>query len=85
MEDLAQSGGFCELVTGADDTRLRESEFVELLVGRGTTKHVCGSRDFTHAALTSGPRPALKTVTGELLKHYGMRTVDIQCQGEDQS
>ena len=36
-----------------------------------------------HAALTSGPRPALKTVTGELLKHYGQRTVDFRCQGEE--
>ena len=33
--------------------------------------------------LTSGPRPALKTATGELLKHYGRRTVDFRCQGEE--
>ena len=25
--------------------------------------------------LTSGPRPALMTATGELSKHYGLRTV----------
>ena len=36
----------------------------------------------SHAALTSGPRPALKT-TGEHLKHYGTRTVDFRCQGEE--
>ena len=39
--------------------------------------------DFTHAALTNGPRPALKTATGELLKHDGTRTVDFRCQGEE--
>ena len=83
MEDLTQSGLLCELVTGADDTRLREHEFVELLVDTGPTEHVCGPQGFTHAASTSGPRPALKTVTGELLKHYGMRTVDFLCQGEE--
>ena len=74
MEDHAQSGWLCDLVTGIDDTRLRESEFVE---------HVCGRHDFTHAALMNGPRPALKTATGELLKHYGSRTVDFWCQGEE--
>ena len=47
----------------------RMNEFVELQVDTGATKHVCGFRDFTHAALTSGP--ALKAATGELLKHYG--------------
>ena len=30
-----------------------------------------------------GGRPALKTATGELLKHYGTRTADFQCQGEE--
>ena len=29
-----------------------------------------------------GPHPALETATGELLKHYGMRSVDFRCQGE---
>ena len=33
--------------------------------------------------MTNGPRPALKTATGELLKHYGTRTVDFRCQGEE--
>ena len=32
---------------------------------------------------TSLTRPALKTATGELLKHYGTRTVDFRCQGEE--
>ena len=45
--------------------------FVELLVDTGATEHVCGPRDFTYAALTSGPRQALKTLTGELLKYKG--------------
>ena len=49
--------------------------FVELLVDTGATEHVCGPHDFTHAALKIGPRPALKTATGELFKHYGTRTV----------
>ena len=83
MEDHAQSGWLCELVVGSDDTKLRENGFVELLVDTGATEHVCGPQDFTHVALTSGPRPALKTATGELLKHYGLRTVDFQCQGEE--
>ena len=43
----------------------------------------CALRDFTHAALVSGPRPALKTATGELLKHDSQRTVDFWCQGEE--
>ena len=71
-----------KLVTGVDDTRLRENEFVELLVETGATEHVCGLRDFTHAALTSGPRPVLKTALGEPFTHYGQRTVDFWCQGE---
>ena len=83
VEDHAQSGWLCELVVGSDDARMRECEYVELLVDTGATEHVCGPHDFTHAALTSGPRPALKTVTGELLKHYGTRTVDFRCQGEE--
>ena len=48
----------------------------------GATEHVCGTHDFTHAALKNGPSPALKTSTGELLKHNGTRTVDFQCQDE---
>ena len=68
MEAHAQSGWLCELVVGSDDARMRECEFVELLVD---------------AALKSGPRLALKTATGELLKHYGTRTVDFRCQGEE--
>ena len=83
MEDHAQTGWLCDLVTGVEHTKLRENEFVELLVGTGATEHVCGPRDFTHAALMSGPRPALKTATGELLKHFGQRNVDFWCQGEE--
>ena len=56
---------------------MREGEFVEVLVDTGAT------HDFTHAALTNGPRPVLKTATGELLKHYGARTVDFLCQGKE--
>ena len=83
MEDHAQPGWLCELVVGSDDAQMREGEFVELLVDTGATEHVCGPHDFTHVALTNGPRPALKTATGELLKHYGTRTVDFRCQGEE--
>ena len=83
MEDHAQSGWLCELVGRSDDTKWRENEFVELLVDTGATEHVCGPQDFTHAELTSGPRPALKTATGELVKHYSLRTVDFRCQGEE--
>ena len=83
MEAHAQSGWLCELVVGSDDARVRECECVELLVDTGATEHACGPHDFTHAALQNGPRPALKTATGELLKHYGTRTVDVRCQGEE--
>ena len=83
MEDHPQAGWLCELVTGFGDTRLRENEFVELLVDTRATEHVCEPPHFTHAALTSGPRPAPKTATGELLKGYGTRTVDFRCQGEE--
>ena len=44
MEDHAQSGWLCELVTGVDDTRdCERMSFVELLVGTGATEHVCGT------------------------------------------
>ena len=83
MEAHAQSGWLCELVVGSDDARVRECEFVELLMDTGATEHVCGPHDFIHAALKNGLRPALKTATGELLKHYGARTVDFRCQSEE--
>ena len=83
MEVHAQSCWLCELEVGSDDARVRECEFVELLVDTRATEHVCGPHDFTHVALKNGPRPALKTATGELLKHYGTRTVDFRCQGEE--
>ena len=60
---------------------MKECEFVEFLVDTGETEHVCGPHDLTHAALKNGPRPALKTPTGKLLKHFGTRTVDFWCQG----
>ena len=63
-------------MVGSDDARVRECEFVELLVDTGATEQSCGPHDFPHAALKNGPRPALKTATGELLKHYGTGTVD---------
>ena len=78
VEAHAQSGWLCELVVGSDDARVRECEFVELLMDTGAIEHVCGLHDFTHAALKNGPRPALKTATGELLQHYSTRTVDFQ-------
>ena len=83
MEDHAQSGWLCELVVGSDDAQMREGEFVELLVGTGATEHACGPHDFKHAALTNGPRPALKTATGEptnseCLKVDGQRHRDVQ-------
>ena len=40
MEAHAQSGWLCELVVGSDDARVRECEFVELLVDTGATEHV---------------------------------------------
>ena len=42
MEAHAQSGWLCELVVRSDDARVRECEFVELLVDTGATEHVCG-------------------------------------------
>ena len=82
MEDHAQSGWLCELVTGVGDTRFRESLSSFWWLEEQLSKSV-GPRDFTHAALTSGPRLALKTATGELLKHHGLRTVDFRCQGKE--
>ena len=32
----------CELVVGSDDARVRECEFVEILVDTRATEHVCG-------------------------------------------
>ena len=54
IEDHAQPGWLCELVVGSDDAKLRENEFVELLVDTGAPEHVCGPQHFTHAALTCG-------------------------------
>ena len=51
------SGWLCDLVVGSDDARVRECEFVELLVDTGATEHVCGPHDFTHAALKKGHVP----------------------------
>ena len=63
--------------------KLRENEFVVLLVDTGAIGHVCEPLDLmTHAALTSGPPPALGTTTGELLKHYGMRIENFRCRVE---
>ena len=83
MEAHAQSGWLCELVVGTDDVRVMECELVELLVYTGASEHVCGPHFFTHAALKNGARPALTTATGDLLKHFGTRTVDFRCQGEE--
>ena len=83
VEAHAQSAWLCELLWWNPMTqKLRGNEFVELLVDTGATEHV-SRQDFTHAALTTGPRSALKTATGELRKHCGMRTVDFRCQGEE--
>ena len=82
MEAHAQSGWLCKLVVGSDDARRRECEYVEFLVDTKAIEHVCGPHDFNHTVL-NGPRPALKTAIGELLKHYGTRTVDFWCQGEE--
>ena len=42
MEAHAQSSCLCELVVGSDDARMREGEFVELLVDTGATEHSVG-------------------------------------------
>ena len=75
MEAHAQSSRLCELKVGTDDARVQECEFVELLTG--AAEYVCEPTDFTHAALKNGLRPALKTATGEQLKHNGTRVVDF--------
>ena len=56
---------------------------IELLEDTGATEHVCGPYDFTHVKLEKGPQPALKTATGEMLKHHGKRTVDFRSQGQE--
>ena len=71
MEDQARSGWLYGLVTDVNDTRLRGNEFVELVVDTGAPE------------LLRVPRPALKTATCELLKHYGQPTVDFWCQGDE--
>ena len=42
MEAHPQSGWLCELVVGSDDARVKECEFVELLVDTRASEHVCG-------------------------------------------
>ena len=44
MEAHAESGWLCELVVGSDDARVRECEFVELLVDRGNRACLWASR-----------------------------------------
>ena len=66
-----------------NDMRLLANELVELRVETGTTEHECGPHDFSHVELVRGPKPDLKTAAGALLKHYGQRTVDFWCQGEE--
>ena len=63
------------MVVESDDARVRECEFVELLVDTGATEHVCVPHDFTHIALKYGPRPALKTDWGavETLRYEDRR------------
>ena len=65
-------GGYANSWLGPMIQSCDKNELVEVLVDTEATEHVCGPPDFTHAALTSGPRPALKTATGELLKHCGL-------------
>ena len=83
MEGYVHSGWLCELEIGTDGSKSHEDEAIELFVDTGATEHVCGPYDFTHVALKKGPQPALKTATGELLKHHGVRTVDFRCQGQE--
>ena len=83
IEDHAQSGWLCVVERGVEDSRLRESETVELLMDTGAAEQVCGPQNFSRASLTSGSRPALRTATGEPLEHDGQRTVDSRCQGEE--
>ena len=51
VEDHACSGWLCAHATDANDTRLRENEFVEPLVNTGATVHVCGPHEFKHVEL----------------------------------
>ena len=82
MEGHVQPGWLCELETGGKDST-HENEAIEILVETGATEHDCGPYDFTHVKLEKGPQPALKTGTGAMLKHYGKRTVDFRCQGQE--
>ena len=75
MEAHAQSGRLSELVVGSDDARVRES-----LLNFWWIQEQPG---MSVGLTTSLTRPALKTATGELLKHYGTRTVDFRCQSEE--
>ena len=71
MEAQAWSGWLCALVVGSDDARMRECEYVELLVNTGATEHVCGPHDFTRAAL--------KEWTTSRAQDHDWRTVDFRC------
>ena len=75
MEAHAQSGWLCELVVGSDDARVRECEFVELLVDTGATEHSrCTEEWTTSRAQDRDWRP---------VKTHGTRTVDFPCQGKE--
>ena len=68
MEAHAQSGWLCELVVGSDDARVRECEFVELLVDTGQPSMSVG--------LTTSLMPALKNGTTSRPQDRDWRSVE---------
>ena len=62
-----------ERLVGEYETSSGEALGVQVKCAAGATEHVCGPHDFTHAALKNGPRPALKTATGKLLRFEDCR------------
>ena len=78
MEAHAQSGWLPELVVGSDDARVRECEFVGLLVDTGATEHVRRlpvSRRRTSSGLHSC---RCEATNSECLKVDGQRHRNIQ-------
>ena len=56
------------------------------MVDSGTTETVCGPTDFPDVPIQEGARMKLRTASGQELKHYGTKTVQLKTmQGEKMS
>eukprot|EP00971_Amphidinium_carterae_P131716 2609006-Amphidinium_carterae.2 len=58
-----------------------EGEEIEILVDCGSTETCCGPQHFQNIPVTPSPARALKTASGDPLRHYGHKHVCFQDSG----